>query len=52
MEERNTLSASLVPRQLTEELKERRVYACQELLKRFEAEADSFVGRIVTADET
>jgi len=31
------LSAMWVPRQLTAELKERRVDACQELLKRFEA---------------
>jgi len=41
-----------VPRQLTAELKERRVDACQELLKRFEAEGDGFLGRIVTGDET
>jgi len=33
-------------------LKERRVDACQELLKRFEAECDGFLGRIVTGDET
>ena len=31
------VSARCVSRQLTAELKERRVYACQELLKRFEA---------------
>jgi len=43
---------SWVPRQLTEELKERRVDACQELLRRFEAEGDGFLGRIVTGDET
>jgi len=29
-------------------LKERRVDACQELLKRLEAEGDGFLGRIVT----
>ena len=46
------VSASWVPRQLTAELKERRVCACQELLKRFEAESDGFLGRIVTGDET
>ena len=46
------VSARWVPRQLTAELKERRVYACQELLKRFEAEDDGFLGRIVTGDET
>jgi hypothetical protein len=40
-----------VPRQLTAELKERRVDACQELLKRFEA-GDGFLGRTVTGDET
>jgi histone-lysine N-methyltransferase SETMAR len=33
-------------------LKERRVNACQELLKRFEAEGDGFLGIIVTGDET
>jgi hypothetical protein len=46
------LSASWVPRQLVAELKERRVDACQELLKRFEAEGDGFLGRTVTGDET
>jgi hypothetical protein len=40
-----------VPRQLTAELKERSVDACQELLKRFGAEGDGFLGRIVTGDE-
>jgi hypothetical protein len=34
------VSARWVPHQLTAELKERRVDACQELLKRFEAEGD------------
>jgi hypothetical protein len=33
-------------------MKERRVEACQELLKRFEAESDGFLGRTVTGDET
>ena len=46
------VSVRWVPCQLTAELKERRVDACQELLKRFEAEADGFLGRIVTGDET
>ena len=46
------VSARWVPRQLTAELKERCVDACQELLKRFETEGDSFLGRIVTGDET
>ena len=46
------VSAGWVPRQLTAELKGRRVDACQELLKRFEAEDNGFLGRIVTGDET
>jgi len=46
------VSARWVPRQLTVELKERRIDACQEILKRFEAEGDGFLGRIVTRDET
>jgi len=33
-------------------LKEGRVDACQEIFKRFEAEGDGFLGRIVTGDET
>jgi len=37
--------ARWVPRQLTAELKERRVDAYQEILKRFEAEGDGFLGR-------
>jgi len=41
-----------VPRQLTAELKEQRVDASQELLKRFEAEGDGFRERTVTGDET
>jgi len=45
------VSARWVPCQLAAELKEH-VDACQELLKRFEAEGDSFLGRIVTGDET
>jgi len=46
------VSARWVPRQLTAELKGRRVDACQELLKHFEAEGDGFLGIIVTGDET
>ena len=46
------VSARWVPRQLTAELKERRVDTYQELLKLFEAEGDGFLGRIVTGDET
>jgi len=45
------VSARWVPRQLTAELKER-VDACQELLKRFEAEGDDFLERTVRGDET
>jgi histone-lysine N-methyltransferase SETMAR len=45
-------SARWVPRQLTAELKERCVDACQELLKRFEAEGDGFLERIFTGNET
>jgi len=41
-----------VPHQLTAELKERHVDACQELLKRFEAEGGGSLGRTVTGDET
>ena len=46
------MSARWVPHQLTAELKEGRVDAYQELLKCFKAEGDSFLGRIVTGDET
>ena len=46
------MSASWVPRQMTAELKGRHVDTCRELLKRFEAEGDGFLGRIVTGDET
>jgi len=46
------VSARWVPRQLTAELKERCVDACQELLKCFEADSDGFLGRIVMGDET
>jgi len=45
------LPARWVPRQLTAEFKDRRVDACQELLKRFEA-GDGFLERIVTGVET
>jgi len=41
-----------VPCQQTAELKERRVNAWQELLKRFEAAGDGFLGRNVTGEET
>jgi Mlc titration factor MtfA (ptsG expression regulator) len=45
------VSARWVPRQLTAELKERRVDACQELLKCFESEGDGLVERTVKRDE-
>jgi len=46
------VSARWVPCQLTAELKERCVDACQELVKCFEVESDDFLGRIVMGDET
>lgn len=46
------VTARWVPRLLTPELKERRVDACEELLRRFEREGDGFLARIVTGDET
>ena len=46
------VSARWVPRQLTPELKDRRIDACEELLRRFEREGDDFLARIVTGDET
>ena len=46
------VSARWVPCQLTADLKEQRVDACQELFKCFEAEGDGFLGRILTGDET
>jgi hypothetical protein len=46
------VSARWVPRHLNPELKERRVDACEELLRRFEAESDCFLARIVPGDET
>ena len=46
------VSARWVPSQLNAELKERCVDACQELLKRFEAVGDGFLGRTVKGDET
>jgi len=46
------VSVRWVPRQLTAELNERCVDTCQESLKRFEAEGDGLLGRIVTGDET
>ena len=45
------VSARWVPCQLTADLKEQRVDACQELPKRFEAEGDDILGRTVTGNE-
>lgn len=46
------VSARWVPRQLTPELKQRRVDACEDLLWRAERDGDAFLSRIVTGDET
>jgi len=46
------VSARWVPRQLTQELKDRRVDACQELLRRYEEGGDDFLSHIVTGDES
>jgi len=46
------VSARWVPRQLTPELRERLVDACEEILRRFEREGDGFLAKIVTGDET
>jgi hypothetical protein len=40
--------ARWVPKRLTPEMKERRVDACQELLRRYEADGEAFLQRIVT----
>ena len=44
--------ARWVPKRLTSEMKERRVDACQELLRRYEADGEAFLQRIVTGDES
>ena len=46
------VSGRWVPRQLTPELKERGVDACEELLRRYEIEGDAFLQRIETGDES
>lgn len=48
----NKVSEKWVPHQLTAKLKDRRVDACEELLRRFHVEGDAFLGKIVTGDET
>ena len=45
------VSVRWVSRQLTAELKERRGDACQEILKRFQAEDDGFLGGVGTGNE-
>lgn len=44
--------ARWVPRKLTDNDKERRKAICSELVARFDADGDKFLGRIVTGDET
>ena len=44
--------ARWVPNRLTPEMKERCVDACQELLRRYEADGEAFLQRIVTGDES
>jgi hypothetical protein len=44
-------SIKCLPLQLIAELKERHVDASQELFKRFEAEGDGILGRIVKVDK-
>jgi len=46
------VSTRWVPHQLTAELKEQHVDACQQLFKCLEAEGDGFLGRNVMGDET
>jgi hypothetical protein len=46
------VSARWAPRQLTLELKERRVDACQELLRRYKTEGDGFLQRVLTGVES
>jgi histone-lysine N-methyltransferase SETMAR len=46
------VSARWVPRQLSLEMKERRVDVCQELLQRYKTEGGGFLERIVTGDES
>jgi histone-lysine N-methyltransferase SETMAR len=46
------VAARWVPRQLTLELKERRMDACEELMGRYKTEGDAFLQRIVTGDES
>jgi len=44
--------ARWVPKRLTPEMKERRVDACEELLRRYEDDGEAILQRIVTGDES
>ena len=44
--------ARWVPKRLTPEMKERRVNACQELLRRYEADGEAFLQHIVTGHKS
>jgi len=44
--------ARWLPTRLTPEMKERRVNACQELLRRYEADGEAFLQHIITGDES
>ena len=46
------VSACLVPRQLTTEMKAQRKDMCTQLLERYDAEGEAFLQRIVTGDES
>lgn len=46
------VSAGSVPQQLTPELKQQRIDACEQLLWHIEQDGDAFLVRIVTRDET
>src|SRR3954464_9766479 len=47
-----TAKSRWVPKMLTEQHKQERVSACQQLLDRFSAEGEKFLERMVTGDET
>ena len=46
------IHAKWVLKQLTSEMKERRVDVCQELLRRYEADGEAFLQPIITGDES
>jgi predicted DsbA family dithiol-disulfide isomerase len=47
----HNVCARWVPRQLTPQLKEQQMDACEELLLRYQTEADTFLQHTVTGDE-